>query len=225
MPSPLARRPRGLLLTVVLAAATVLGGWQAYGLLYPGPPPGSLPLPGVTYTVQHSEQVAGLSDQDLSGMNHGIQGLVTDDKALVRVSLAVLAGGGDTTFDPAVLYLDDGRGGAPMTPVGGTLAPGRLNGGAALDGALTFVVPRAGEHLTLRAPGTAATVDLLTVDQAPAGAGGHTHAGSGPAGPVDPAVDPGGADAAAGAGDPFALDPVAPAPAADAGNPDQTPSR
>jgi hypothetical protein len=186
-----------VLLTGTVLAATALGGLLAYRATLPVVPPSSLHVAGVTYAVTNVEQVAGLSDADLSGMSHGIQGLVGDDQALVRVTLEVTADA-TTTYDPSVLVVDEGRGGVPLTPVGGSLAPGGLRGGGRIEGALGFVVKRAGQHLTLRAPGVAGAVDLLTVDTAPAGAGTHVHS---------TAPDPAASDGSDGS-DPFSLDPV-----------------
>jgi hypothetical protein len=48
------------------------------------PDASTLVLNGVCDTVTHAEQVKGLSDAELGGMSHGIQSLVTDDKALIH---------------------------------------------------------------------------------------------------------------------------------------------
>ena len=204
-----------VLLTGTVLAATALGGVLAYRSTLPAVPPASLHVAGVTYAVTHVEQVAGLSDADLSGMSHGIQGLVGDDQALVRVTLEVTADV-STVYDPSTLVVDEGRGGAPLSPVGGSLAPGGLRGGGRIEGALGFVVQRAGQHLTLRAPGVPGGVDLLTVDTAPPGAGTHSHSTA-----PDPgaAQSPGGSDGS----DPFSLDPVPGDPGTDPSGATTTP--
>ncbi|MGZ4746973.1 MAG: hypothetical protein ACXVYY_07775 [Oryzihumus sp.] len=136
----------------------------------------SLAVGDVTYAVTHVEQVTGLSDQDLAGMSHGIQGLVDDKLALIRVSLVVSAGSSGS-FDPGVLRLRSSATHADIAPVGGSLAPGRLGEGARIEGSVSFVVPRDSAQLTLHVPRVSGQVPLLSVNQAPAGAGTHAHAG------------------------------------------------
>lgn len=191
---------------VVVAAvlgATALGVLQLYRATQPVVDPDALQLDGVSYSVTHAEEVTGLSDADMSGMSGGIQGLVSDDQALIRVTLQVTAGDSDTVYDAGRLYVDEGTGGPPLAPVGGSLAPGGLGAGARIEGSLGFVVKRAGQHLTLHAPGSAVAVDLLTVDTAPPGSGQHEHeqpdpgadAGADPGvEPADPFGVPGGSD-------------------------------
>lgn len=123
-PSRSMGRPALLLLIVALVAA--LGCWQIAVMSRPVSDPDVLTVRGVTYSVTHVEQVAGLSDEDLSGMSHGIQGLVSDDKALIRISMIVRAGSASRTYDPSVLTIADVAGGTPISPVGGSLAQGGL---------------------------------------------------------------------------------------------------
>lgn len=163
-----------LLLGVVLIAA--LGCWRLVVISRPVSASDVLTDRGVTYSVAHVEQVTGLSGDDLAGMGHGIQGLVSDDKVLIRISMIVRAGPVARTYDPRVLTIADGAGGIPISPVGGSLAPGGLGAGAQIEGSLAFVVPRNGHDFRLHAPGNANGIDLLTVDLAPTAAPAHEHA-------------------------------------------------
>jgi hypothetical protein len=160
-------------LIAAVMVATGLGGWRAVSMAATGPGPSTLLVNGVSYTVIHTEQVKGLSDADLGGMAHGVQSLVSDDKALITVTLVVAAGSSPTSYDASVLRAY--AGGPAVAPVGGTLAPGRLSAHAQIEGSLSFVVPRDGAQVTLRAPGDSHEVALLQVDSAPAGAGAHPH--------------------------------------------------
>jgi hypothetical protein len=171
---PRHRRGAFLLAALVLAAA-VAGGWLVFARSQPPSDQMALRAGSVTYVVTHVERLAGLTDQDLSGMGHGIQGLVPADQALVRVTLRVDAGWKDTTYDPATLRLHDNRGGALIAPSGGSLAPARLGANAQVEGSVAFVVPRHGEHLTLRAEGASESVDVGDVDLAPPDSAPHSH--------------------------------------------------
>lgn len=160
-----------LLLGLVLVAA--LGCWRLVVISRPVSEASVLTDRGVTYSVTHVEQVTGLSGDDLAGMGHGIQGLVSDDKVLIRISMTVRAGSASRTYDPRVLTIADGAGGIPISPVGGSLAPGGLGAGAQIEGSLAFVVPRNGHHFRLHAPRNTNGIDLLTVDLAPTAAPAH----------------------------------------------------
>ncbi|MDQ1690711.1 MAG: hypothetical protein QOD87_819 [Pseudonocardiales bacterium] len=172
------RRPVVPLLVVLLALA--LGGWRIVSITHPHAAPGGLRVDGLYYTVSHVEQVTGLSEEDLSGMSHGIQGLVTEDKALLRVSMTVRSGSRSKVYDPSVLTVRDDAGGDPIAPAGGSLAQGGIGPHAQLEGSLSFIVPRNGHHYRLRAPHNSHVIDLISVDLAPTGAGAHQHGQVGP---------------------------------------------
>ena len=160
---------------VVLALCTALGGWRA-AIVLAGPAQGStIELGGVTYTVTHVEQVKGLTDQDLGGMAHGVQSLVTDDNALVTVSLVVSSDGGAHGYDTGILRAVEQGTSVTLRPVGSTLAPGHLRPHARVEGAVSFVVKRDGAQLLLRAPGSGHDVPLIRVPMAAAGSGEHHH--------------------------------------------------
>ena len=172
---------RVVMVALLVFAATALGGWRVAAMTAPKPDPMTLQMGGATFTVTHVEQVAGLTDADLGGMSHGVQSLVTNDKALVRVTLTVAAGDSGTSYDARGLQVFGARSGAAVLPSGGSLGHGRLVAHARIEGTLSFVVPRKGQQLTLRAPTGAAQVPLLEVDQAPGGApGSHNHSLPGP---------------------------------------------
>ena len=137
------------------------------------PDPSTLVVKGISYTVTHAEQVKGLSDADLGGASHGIGNLVSSEKALVTVTLVVSGGNSPTSYDASVLRAFATGSSVGFSPAGGTLGPGRLGAHARIDGSLSFVVPRNGVQLVLRAPGDSREVPLLQVDNAPAGANDH----------------------------------------------------
>jgi hypothetical protein len=150
-------------LVLVVLAATVLGGWRAAQHPVPHPGAATLAVGHTSYTVTHVDQVQGLSQQDLGGMAHGVQSLVSDDKALITVSLTVTAGDHATTVDPGVLSAV--AVGSPLLflPAGGTLAKGHLSAHARVEGTVSFVVPRKSERFVLRARGQARSVPLIRV--------------------------------------------------------------
>jgi hypothetical protein len=169
---PRAARSRALVVVVVFA--TALGVMRLVALRAPAPDSSSIRVGGVSYRVAGAEQVKGLTDADLSGMAHGIQGLVTADKALVTVSVVISAGDSPASFDPSQLEVVAGSG-TPIPAIGATLSGGPLDAHASLEGAISFVVPRDGSRLALVAPGQSHGVDLLQVDVAAPGSGSHAH--------------------------------------------------
>jgi hypothetical protein len=166
---------RAVALVVAVLVATALGGWRAASMAATKPDPATLVVRGVSYRVTHAEQVTGLSDSALGGMSHGIQNLVTDDKALVTLHLVVSAGDSPGSYDARVLRAYAAGSSVGAKPVGGIMAPGQLRAHASIEGFLSFVVPRNSALLSLRAPGNPQAVPLLRVDQAPEGAGKHLH--------------------------------------------------
>jgi hypothetical protein len=162
-------------LVIAVLVATGIGGWRAASMAATRPGPSSLVVNGVTYTVEHAEQVKGLSDADLGGMSHGVQSLVPDDKALVTVTLVVTAGDSPSTYDASVFRAFAAGSLVGVPPIGGTLSPGRLSAHARIEGSISFVVARDGARLGLRAPNESREVPLLAVDEAPADAGDHPH--------------------------------------------------
>ena len=170
------RRPLlPLVVVTVVFACAVLGGWRAVALRAPLADGSTVIVDGTSYRVTQVEQVTGLSDDDLAGMAHGIQGLVTHGQTLVTVSLVVTAGDDASTFDVSALQVFAAGSNQPIPAAGGTLAPGTLHAHASVEGALSFVVPRDGSRLVLRAPGQSHSVPLLQVDVSAPDSTDHSH--------------------------------------------------
>ncbi|MGA8979088.1 MAG: hypothetical protein WB473_08225 [Pedococcus sp.] len=178
-----ARAARTALALVLVGLAALMGAWRVAAMTDTRTRPTEFTLGHVTYGVTHAEAVNGLSARDLSGMSHGIQGLVADDKAIIRVSLVLHADSSGGSFDPGTLRLLAGGSNGQVAPVGGSLAPGHLRPNSTIEGAVAFVVPRSGAALSLAAPSHGHDIPLLTVDRAPTGAGasGHDHHADPPA--------------------------------------------
>jgi hypothetical protein len=111
----------------------------------------------------------------MSGMGHNIGGYVSDSQMMVRVSVVLSAGDHGTRFDAGWLRAYEDHGSKPILPTGGSLGSGTLSAHAHVEGTVTFVVPRDGGHLVLKATGAPGSVDLTTVDHAPAGTGHDDH--------------------------------------------------
>src|SRR4051794_15659011 len=143
----------------LLAAIVLIAVWAAgSSALRPGP--SSIRVGGAVYTVTNVERVNGLTDADVGGMTHGIQGLVTKKQMMIRVSLTVSADAKTATYDPSVLQVfsaDD----IGISPLGGSLEAGRLRAHGRIDGSLSFVVARDGARILLRAGNGGATVPPL----------------------------------------------------------------
>ena len=167
-------------LTVLLVVATLIGAWRVSASAAFQSSPDSLSLGHATVRVTHVERVTGLTESDLAGMAHGISGLVREDHALIRVSVAVSAGSRLTSFDTSGLRIFAGQHAVGRPPIGGSVGHGRLHARASIEGALSFVVPRNGAALSLGSISSSRRVPLLHVGTAPAGAD-HSgmHMGSG----------------------------------------------
>ncbi|HET7475819.1 MAG TPA: hypothetical protein VFJ97_07315 [Dermatophilaceae bacterium] len=174
--------PRAALGVLVVLAAS-LGVLRAVSDANPASPL-TLRVGGVEYTVLHADQVKGLSDADLSGMSHGVQSLVTDSQALVRVDLRVTAGDEAVAYDASALRAISSAERTGITAVGGSLQRGRLGAHGSVEGSVSFVVPRNGASISLgTAPGQRA-VPLLVVDEAAGSVDEHPHSDAGPATPT-----------------------------------------
>ena len=183
MPSPTTPRihlARVGALAVVLLTLLALGGGRIAATVAQArtvrADPASIVVGDVSYRITHVEQVTGLADADLGGMSHGIQGLVTEGKALVNVTLVVTADGTGGAYDAGVLRVVGTSGSTALTaPVGGTLAAGRLRPHSHIEGSLSFVVPRNGAQLALRDAAATHLLPLLRVDSAHLHPGAHQH--------------------------------------------------
>lgn len=167
---------RVALVALLVLSATALGVRHVAAVVRGPADPMTLQVNGITYRVLHAEQVSGLSDADLGGMSHGVNSLVTTDRALVRVTLEVAAPQAAATYDTSVLRALAGT--EPLDPVAGSMERGSLRRGGHLEGALSYVVPRNGARLRLTA-GDQPAVPLLQVDTAGA-VDGHEHGVAGP---------------------------------------------
>lgn len=162
-----------VVLALLLVAATTYGGVRVATGAARAPVGEDFPTLAVghaTFRITHVERVDGLTNADLSGMGHGIQGLVLDDSTMIRVSVTVSAGSDPTAFDASRLRLLR-RGMPTQAPLGGSVGRGTLRPRASVEGAVAFVVPRDGARLRLGATGTSAAIALGTIDDAPPGAG------------------------------------------------------
>jgi len=161
---------RVTVLTGLLVLATLLGAWRVTASAVDRHDPMTLRAGGTTVTVSHVERVTGLSADDLGGMAHGIQGLVEDDKTMLRVSVTISAGNHATAYDPGNLRLYSSASKRAILPVGGSIGAGRLAAHSRIEGAISFVVPRNGASFVLRSSGSAQSVSLTHVDKAAPGA-------------------------------------------------------
>lgn len=177
---------RVALVSLVVLSVAAFGVRHVAAVLQGPADPMTLTVNGIRYHVVHVEQVSGLSDADLGGMSHGVNSLVTTDKALVRVTLDVAAPDEDAGYDTSVLHaLADS---AALEPVPGSMQRGSLRRGGHLEGALSYVVPRNGAQLRLTAAGQN-PVPLLRVDSVDA-PDTHDHGTSGPPSTTPPATAP-----------------------------------
>ena len=171
-----ARSKRVLVLSGLVLGATAAGLWRVAALTAAEHDPMALRVGHATYTVTHVEQVAGLSDADLGGMAHGVQSLVPQDKALIRVTVTVSADGTSTDYDARALRAYATGASVGVAPLGGSLAPGRLQAHGQIEGSLSYVVPRKTSQLVLRAGRLPRAVSLLQVHDGPAAGHDHDHA-------------------------------------------------
>jgi hypothetical protein len=152
-----------IVLALVLAAATAWGGWRAAMTSTDRHDPRTIHIGGATYTVTHVEQVTGLADVDLGGMTHGIQGLVSESQLMVQVSLTVSSGDSAASYQPQVLQAFPVGKSQGVSPAGGSLPPGKLPPNTRIEGKLSYLVPRDGATLALRAVDGSEEVPLLQV--------------------------------------------------------------
>jgi hypothetical protein len=136
-------------------------------------------------SADHVERTPGPSARALSGVTHGISGLVPPGRAqiLVTVTLTNLRRRRVQPYSPALFTLRAGRG-RPLAPAGATVRPGTLQPGASIQGRVAFVVPRSGRRLVLTVhdpggPPVAIRLGRVTrLRGAPPA--GHVHGGSTP---------------------------------------------
>jgi hypothetical protein len=170
--------PRVVGLAVLVLAATVFGGWQAVVLASQRHDPRALRIGGATYTVTHVEQVNGLSDVDVGGMTHGIQGFVADDQLMIRVSLTVSSGDAPASYQPQLLQAFRSGSRQGVAPAGGSLPGGKLPAHARIEGVLSYLVPRDGAQFALGVANGTQQVPLLRVSGPTGGTPAPAHQGT-----------------------------------------------
>jgi hypothetical protein len=130
-------------------------------------------------SVLDARVAAGLTNQQLAGMTHGISGLIDARSAQLQVSIAMTNSKYvPTHWTAADFRLEAARSGREFAPVGGTDESGTLAPGSSLDLVLNYVVPRNGDHFTLRVRdgNRIVRVHLIQVGKAPPGTKGFDHA-------------------------------------------------
>lgn len=182
-----------------LAAAAVLvaiGGYLTAGLISRGAPKDpvialpqgpfgtsqDIPASFGVVAVEHVEKINGLGAKALSGVTHGISGLVAPNKVQVQASVTLTnLLDHPISYDPRQFRLLVGKDRKPLDTVQSNLRPGTLQPDASIDAQLKFVVPRNGSKLWIefRDPGRAKPilVDLGRTGKTPAGAFDGFHAG------------------------------------------------
>lgn len=137
------------LLALALALAA-LGAFQAAGAISDGLKDGrsfevgqSIPTSFGSLTVGNVEKLDGLSSQDLAGVTHGIQNLVSDDKVQLQVSLQLVnRSTGPAAYSPGQFRLVGDGEQAAVLPASGTLLTGQLPARSSIDAEIDFVAPR-----------------------------------------------------------------------------------
>ncbi|HZQ27463.1 MAG TPA: hypothetical protein VFA94_07175 [Acidimicrobiales bacterium] len=162
------------LVGVIVGVADMTGGGQHRVVHKVGE---SVPTSFGIVAVEHAQIDSGLSSDALGGQTHGVQGLVTDDKASVQTLITLTnQSGAVVPYSPGQFRLRAGSANFPATAA--MLQPGSLQPQANIGARMDFVVPRAGERLQLEfrdRDGRSILVDLGLVDKAPPGAGAQSH--------------------------------------------------
>lgn len=158
------RRGVPLRAAIVLAALLALGGGVlAAGLMgigrgQPGHPAGA-PFTRTEQAttsfgliqVESVEASQGLTSAQLSGQNHGIQGLVNPDQMEVQVSLTIKNSiDAPITFAPEMFALISDNGAAAVAPTFSDFESDTLQPRAQVEGTLSFIAPLGAKKLLLR---------------------------------------------------------------------------
>jgi hypothetical protein len=182
--------PAVVALVAAVAALALAGAWVAITAFTAGHDDAGLPPAAFvgqriatsygSVTVEHVEDIGGLTSEDLGGVTHGIQNLVLSDSAQVEVSvLFANESGSSVQVSPAQFRLIVEGTAAPVEPTGSTIRPLQLQSGASLEAGITFVVPQTGAQLSVAytdPAGNLITVPAGKLGQAPPDTGGgHTH--------------------------------------------------
>lgn len=132
-------------------------------------------------TIQRVQTLDGLDPSAFDqGMTHGIGALVapTDEQIQIDVTL-VNSSDHAATLDPRQFQLRIVGTNDPVLVTGTTIMRLELPPRASIDGTLTFVAPRGGNHMSVEFQETAdsalLSIPIGLLDQAPPGASPHTH--------------------------------------------------
>ncbi len=130
-------------------------------------------------SVLDARVASGLTNQQLGGMTHGISGLIDARSSQLQVSIAITNSKYVAAqWTAADFRVEAARSGREFAPVGGTDESGTLAPGSSLDLVLNYVVPRKGDHFTLRVRDgdRFVRVHLIQGGKAPPGTKGFDHA-------------------------------------------------
>jgi hypothetical protein len=130
-------------------------------------------------SVLDARVAPGLTNQQLGGMTHGISGLIDARSSQLQVSIAMTNTKYVAThWTAADFRVEAARSGREFAPVGGTYENGTLAPGSSLELVLNYVVPRNGDHFSLRVRdgNRFVRVHLIQVGKAPPGTKGFDHA-------------------------------------------------
>lgn len=145
----------------------------------PGPFPIATPIRGASAVLEvvGVDQLGGLSPQDLSSANHGIQNLVAPEDAQIQVTMRV-TNDGRSALAMADQHFGLRINGKKAIPaMSSTLPTGTLGAGLTVEGSLGFVAPRNGSKLELEvsAPTGPALVELGRTDKSVGPSSGSHH--------------------------------------------------
>ena len=131
--------------------------------------------------VEAVEKNKGLTPKDLSGVTHGIAGLVPPGKVQVQAFATMTnLDAGLVDYSPAQFSLLVGSKTAKPTPLtSASIKPGTLQPNAAIDMRLSFVVPGKGQKMWVRFKDPARSkpylIDLGRITKTPQGPLANTH--------------------------------------------------
>ncbi len=184
-----------LAIVASIVALAVVGGTFAVGIIGrsgdqpagPALPKGpfgtaqDIPTSFGVVAVEFAEKVKGLRAKELAGMTHGIQNLVKANQMLVRADVTITnLTHGTVAYSPTQFRLLVGKDRKQVSEVRSAIQPGTLQPDAAIEGQLSYIVPRDGSRLWLAFddPGRKAPIliDLGRTGKTPPGAlKGFTH--------------------------------------------------
>jgi hypothetical protein len=193
-------QPQPLVVTLALPAVVVLlavvGAWLGAGLLRPASdaaplqrvPKGGYAVGDSVFTsfgaiaIESVEKSNGPTARQLSGVTHGIQGLIPPNKTQLQAFATMTnLGTRPVRYSPDQFSIVVGRKDAhPQRLSGASVRAGVLQPNASIDLRLSFIVPRKGQRLWARFADPAARkapvlIDLGRVTKTPGGALANYH--------------------------------------------------